>query len=62
MKYVFILSVVINVAYAQTGIKTSPSPTEKRVLICCGKATNITSAPNATIKSNPSKPSSIQKQ
>jgi hypothetical protein len=46
MKYLFVFSLLINVSYAQTGIKTTPP--EKRVLICCGKATNITTAPAVT--------------
>jgi hypothetical protein len=48
MKYVLIFSILINMANAQTGIKTSTAATDKRVLICCGKATNITTAPTTT--------------
>ena len=54
MKYVFIFSLLINVSFAQTGIKTTPP--DKRVMICCGKATNITTAP--TVIAGPSTKSS----
>jgi hypothetical protein len=43
MKYVCIFSLLINVSFAQTGLKTTPP--DKRVMICCGKATNLTTAP-----------------
>lgn len=45
MKYVVVLILLMNSALAQNGPK--PSSAQKRVSICCGKSTNITTAPSS---------------
>jgi len=54
MKYAMIFSFLINLAMAQTGPKASSN--DKRVNICCGKATTIISAPNAESSKGKTKP------